>query len=148
MDLNVRTFNIFGITQYVAFCVWCFSFSIFQSSSMLSHTSVLYVLSHFSRLWLFMTLWTGAYQAPLSIEFSRQEYLSGLLWPTPLYCCSWIKIFHYMVYHSLFIHSSVVGYFVCFHFLNIMNTVHFCVQVWVWMCFVFVFVFHYEVYCG
>ena len=56
MDLNVRTFNIFGITQYVAFCVWCFSFSIFQSSSMLSHTSVLYVLSHFSCLWLFMTL--------------------------------------------------------------------------------------------
>ena len=42
MDLNVRTFHIFGITQYVAFCVWCLSSSIFQSSSMLSHTSLLY----------------------------------------------------------------------------------------------------------
>ena len=36
------------------------------------------VLSHFSRVQLFVTLWTVAYQAPLSMEFSRQEYWSGL----------------------------------------------------------------------
>ena len=29
------------------------------------------------------TLWTVALQAPLSIEFSRQEYWGGLLFPTP-----------------------------------------------------------------
>ena len=36
------------------------------------------VLSHFSRVQLFVTLWTVAYQAPRSMEFSRQEYWSGL----------------------------------------------------------------------
>ena len=29
-----------------------------------------------------MTPWTVAHQAPLFMEFSRQEYLSGLLFPT------------------------------------------------------------------
>ena len=32
---------------------------------------------------LFATLWTVAYQAPLSMEFSRQEYWSGLPFPAP-----------------------------------------------------------------
>ena len=31
--------------------------------------------------YLTVTPWTGACQAPLSTEFSRQEYLSGLLFP-------------------------------------------------------------------
>ena len=34
-----------------------------------------------SRVQLFATPWTVAYQAPLFIEFSRQEYWSGLLFP-------------------------------------------------------------------
>ena len=36
------------------------------------------VLSHFSRVQLFVTLWTIACQARLSMGFSRQEYWSGL----------------------------------------------------------------------
>ena len=32
---------------------------------------------------LFVTLWTIARQAPLSMEFSRQEYWSGLSFPSP-----------------------------------------------------------------
>ena len=36
-----------------------------------------------SRVQLFETPWTVAYQAPLSIEFSRQEYWSGLPFPSP-----------------------------------------------------------------
>ena len=32
---------------------------------------------------LFVTLWTKALQAPLSMEFSRQEYWSGLPFPSP-----------------------------------------------------------------
>ena len=36
-----------------------------------------------SRVRLFVTPWTVAYKAPLSMEFSRQEYLSGLLFPFP-----------------------------------------------------------------
>ena len=39
------------------------------------------VLSHFSHVQLFATLWTVAHQASLSMRFSRQEYWSGLL------CC-------------------------------------------------------------
>ena len=37
----------------------------------------------FSGVWLFMTLWTVARQAPLSMGFSRQEYWSGLPFPSP-----------------------------------------------------------------
>ena len=32
---------------------------------------------------LFVTLWAVAHQAPLSMGFSRQEYWSGLSFPTP-----------------------------------------------------------------
>ena len=42
---------------------------------------------------LFVTPWTVACQAPLSMEFSRQEYWSGLLFPSPVRC-----------------HSEVMGY--------------------------------------
>ena len=41
----------------------------------------------FSRVWLFATPWTAAYQAPLSMGFSRQEYWSGSPVPSP-FCCS------------------------------------------------------------
>ena len=37
----------------------------------------------FSRVLLFATLWTVAYQAPLSTGFSRQESWSGLPFPSP-----------------------------------------------------------------
>ena len=36
-----------------------------------------------SHLRLFASLWTVARQAPLSMEFSRQEYWSGLPFPSP-----------------------------------------------------------------
>ena len=36
-----------------------------------------------SRVWLFAILWTVAYQASLSMGFSRQEYRSGLPFPSP-----------------------------------------------------------------
>ena len=42
-----------------------------------------YVLSHFSRVLLFSTLWTVAHQTPLSVGFSRQEYWHGLPCPPP-----------------------------------------------------------------
>ena len=41
------------------------------------------MLSHFSCVPLFVTLWTVAHQAPLSTEFSKQEYWSGLPCPPP-----------------------------------------------------------------
>ena len=36
-----------------------------------------------SHVQLFATLSTAAYQVPLSMEFSMQEYLSGLPFPSP-----------------------------------------------------------------
>ena len=41
------------------------------------------VLSHFSRVQLFVIPWTVACQAPLSMGFSRQEQQSGLPFPPP-----------------------------------------------------------------
>ena len=41
------------------------------------------MLSRFSRVRLFATLWTVAHQAPLSLGFFRQEYWSGLPCPPP-----------------------------------------------------------------
>ena len=42
-----------------------------------------WVLSHFSRVWLFVAPWAVTHQAPLSMGFSRQEYWSGLPFPSP-----------------------------------------------------------------
>ena len=39
-----------------------------------------------SRVWLFATSWTEAYQVPLSMGFSRQEYWSGVPLPSPYIC--------------------------------------------------------------
>ena len=41
------------------------------------------MLSHFSCVRLFVTLWTVTHQAPLSVGFSRQEYGSGLPFHPP-----------------------------------------------------------------
>ena len=49
-----------------------------------------------SHIWLFVTPWTAALQAPLSMEFSRREYLNGL--PFPLQ-----GIFLFQEYISLYI---------------------------------------------
>ena len=42
------------------------------------------MLSCFSRVQLCATSWTAARQAPLSTGFSRQEYWSGLPFPSPI----------------------------------------------------------------
>ena len=50
------------------------------------HVSILFsqiIPLSLSRVRLFVTLWTVAHQAPLSMGFSRQEYWSGLLFPSP-----------------------------------------------------------------
>ena len=41
------------------------------------------VLSCFSQILILVTLWTVACQAPLSMGFSKQEYWSGLPFPSP-----------------------------------------------------------------
>ena len=44
---------------------------------------LLLLLSHFSHVKLCVTLWTTAFKAPLPMGFSRQEYVSGLPYPSP-----------------------------------------------------------------
>ena len=41
------------------------------------------MLSHLSHVQLFVTLWTIAHQAPLSMGFSRQEYWTQFPFPSP-----------------------------------------------------------------
>ena len=41
------------------------------------------MITHFSRVQLFASSWTIIGQAPLSMGFSRQEYWSGLPFPSP-----------------------------------------------------------------
>ena len=41
------------------------------------------ILSHFSSVWILVIPWTVAFQVPLSMGFSRQEYWSGLPCPPP-----------------------------------------------------------------
>ena len=59
----------------------CTHFSYRMIKSFWIHICV--VLSHFSCVRLFVTLWTVACQAPLSMGFSRQESWSGLPFPSP-----------------------------------------------------------------
>ena len=46
--------------------------------------AIFLLLSHFSRVRPSATPWTMALQAPLSMGFSRQEYWSGLPFPSPV----------------------------------------------------------------
>ena len=45
--------------------------------------AVLKWVKSLSRVWLFATPWTVAYQAPPSMGFSRQAYWSGVPFPSP-----------------------------------------------------------------
>ena len=61
-----------------------------------------YMLSRLSHVQLFVILWTVSRQAPLSMGFSRQEYWSGLPFPSPaymytcIYMCICIHIYIYI----------------------------------------------------
>ena len=60
-----------------------FGFSNVNLSAHFNAVLLLLLLSLFSRVRLFATPWTTAYQAPLSMGFSRQEYWNGVPCPPP-----------------------------------------------------------------
>ena len=63
---------------------WAAVYGVAESRTRLKRLSSLaWVLSHFSFVQLFATLWTVAHQAPLSMGFSRQEYWNRLSFPSP-----------------------------------------------------------------
>ena len=55
----------------------------------------------FSCVQLFVIPWTVAHQAPLSMESSRQEYWSGLLFPTQGSNSCFLRLMHcrWVLYH-------------------------------------------------
>ena len=53
------------------------------------------MLSHFSRVRLGATPWTAAHHTSLSPEFSRQEYWSGLPFPSPIKQYIWTNIYRH-----------------------------------------------------
>ena len=55
-----------------------------RAKSLQSCVTLCVYVKSFSRVWLFATPWTVAYQAPPSMGFSRQEYWSGLPYPFPV----------------------------------------------------------------
>ena len=78
------------------------------------------MLSHFSSVRLFATLWTVAHQAPLSMGFSRRESWSGL--PCPPHVCIYIYIYVYVMY----IHISG-----CLTEGRLRSTTYMCIRSWI-----------------
>ena len=68
---------VFWLFQYSLYRIntWSFPLLVFKIMVGSLHGCV---LSCFSRVRLFATLWTVAHEAPLTMGFSRQEYWSGL----------------------------------------------------------------------
>ena len=71
--------HIFRFHLIVLFCILQYC----EYRSYMSFIVLCAVLSHFRRVRLFAPPWTVAHQVPLSVGFSRQEYWSGLPFPSP-----------------------------------------------------------------
>ena len=55
---------------------------------------LLLLLSRFSHARLCATPQVAAHQAPVSLGFSRQEFWSGLLFPSPMHACMLTRFIH------------------------------------------------------
>ena len=104
--------HISDFIWYLSFCVWLTSLSMTISMTVhpcgcKQHCLCAQLLNC---VWLFVTPWTVACQTLLSMKFSRQEYWSWLLFPTPgdlanpeiepISCVS--CIWHYLVLFTMF----------------------------------------------
>ena len=64
-------------SDYILWNIWDCSFSTSSCAFWILRSQM------HSRVWLFVTPRTVAHQAPLSMEFSREQYWSGLQFPPP-----------------------------------------------------------------
>ena len=94
MELNINTLKTI-LLEYSWFAVLCFNTFLIKGIGIITFIAQFFyfwnmcVLSHFSHVQLFVTLWTIACQAPLFMGFSRQEYWSGLPCPPPVDLSDW-----------------------------------------------------------
>ena len=70
IDYDSQHFSSFCMKVCILYVFW-------------KYKPILCCLSYFRHVWLFETPWTVARQASLSIGVSRQEYWSGLPFPSP-----------------------------------------------------------------
>ena len=68
------------------------------------------VLSCFSCVQLFVTLWATAHQAPLSMGFSRQEYWSGLPFLTLIYILYYTYNIIYIYIYNIIHYTYTLGF--------------------------------------
>ena len=84
---------------------WIFRTDFYFIKHAINRICVVCVLSLFSLVWLFVTLWTVTLQAHLSMGFSRQEYWSGLPCSSLGYLPNWslLCLLHWqtVLYHQL-----------------------------------------------
>ena len=78
-DLHPPTKDLTGSRSWVIFIHCCTH----RASTLPTHTHTHTHTQSLSCVRLFVTPWTVAHQAPLFMEFSRQEYWSGLPFPSP-----------------------------------------------------------------
>ena len=75
------------VIMYWSVCMWnSYPMAVTQCANLFTYSCYLSraCAQLLSRVWLFATTWTVAHQAPpLSMEFSRQGYWNGLLFPIP-----------------------------------------------------------------
>ena len=86
MCVTVYFISLLLFYSWVFHCLDIFSFQYWIEVMILDFLALFLVLvKSLSRVRLSATPWTVAYQAPPSMEFSRQEYWSGLPFPSPGY---------------------------------------------------------------
>ena len=83
---------------------------------------LLLLLSRFSRVRLCVTPWTAAHQAPVSKGFSRQEWWSGMPFPSPnmmlpIYYLQ-IAFIRFKKFHLFYILQRLVSMWALFAFID------------------------------
>ena len=98
-----------------------------------SYQGVCIYASCFSHVWLFATLWTVAYLAPLTMGFSRQEYWSGLQCLSYTFCIDNRSFTTNVTWEAPY-QRCVVCVYVCSVVSNtFIHTVNMTYHYWCWL---------------
>ena len=90
IPVAIHRFWAFSLLTTYFLCIYSVSSSVLNPTNSVAFSALLYnivsfvicMLICFSRVWLFVTSWTAAHQAPLPMGLSRQEYWGGLPFPS------------------------------------------------------------------